>query len=73
MQSVGRGNHLVESISLASNEKSVGIEQVNVAITHLEAATQLNATLSQETSAAAHTMQQQAVHLLEMVKIFKLK
>lgn len=73
MQSVGRVNQLVESISLTSNEQRVGIEQVNVAITHLEAATQQNATLSQETSAVAQTMQQQAVQLLEMVRIFKIK
>ncbi|EHT9986551.1 TPA: HAMP domain-containing protein [Salmonella enterica] len=72
MQSVGRVNQLVESISLTSNEQRVGIEQVNVAITHLEAATQQNATLSQETSAVAQTMQQQAEQLLEMVRIFKL-
>ena len=72
MQSVGRVSQLVETISLASNEQSTGIDQVHIAITQMDAATQQNATLSQESSAAAHAMQQQAENLLEMVQIFKL-
>lgn len=73
LQSVKRVSHLVETISLASKEQSVGIDQVHVAITHMDTATQQNATLSQESSAAAHAMQQQAENLLEMVQIFKLR
>ena len=73
MQSVERVSQLVDTISLASNEQSVGIDQVHVAITHMDAATQQNATLSQESSAAAHAMQQQAEQLVEMVRIFKLQ
>lgn len=71
LHSVKRVSHLVETISLASKEQSVGIDQVHVAITHMDTATQQNATLSQESSAAAHAMQQQAENLLEMVQIFK--
>jgi len=73
MQSVERVSQLVDTISLASNEQSVGIDQVHVAITHMDAATQQNATLSQESSAAAQAMQQQAEQLVEMVRIFKLQ
>ncbi|MGG7447370.1 methyl-accepting chemotaxis protein [Kosakonia oryzendophytica] len=73
VQSVERVSQLVETISLASKEQSVGIDQVHVAITHMDAATQQNATLSQQSSAAAHAMQQQAENLLEMVQIFKLR
>ncbi|ARD61263.1 methyl-accepting chemotaxis protein [Kosakonia radicincitans DSM 16656] len=73
MQSVAHVSKLVETISLASNDQSVGIDQVHVAITRMDAATQQNATLSQESSAAAHAMQQQAENLLEMVQIFKLR
>jgi len=45
---------------------------VNVAVTHMDTATQQNATLSQESSAAAHEMQRQAEELLEAVSLFKL-
>ncbi|MBP2169991.1 methyl-accepting chemotaxis protein [Erwinia toletana] len=71
--SVQRVSQLVDTISMASNEQSTGIDQVNVAITHMDSATQQNATLSQESSAAAHSMQQQAEQLLEMVRVFKLR
>lgn len=73
LQSVKRVSHLVETISFASKEQSVGIDQVHVAITHMDTATQQNATLSQASSAAAHAMQQQAESLLETVQIFKLR
>ena len=73
VQSVERVSQLVETISIASNEQSVGIDQVHIAMTHMDTATQQNATLSQESSAAAHSMQDQAHKLLEMVQVFKLR
>ncbi|WP_342321008.1 methyl-accepting chemotaxis protein [Kosakonia sp. BYX6] len=73
VQSVERVSQLVETISQASTEQSVGIEQVHVAITHMDETTQQNAMLSQESSTAAQAMQQQAEQLLEMVRIFKLQ
>ncbi|QGU87255.1 methyl-accepting chemotaxis protein [Erwinia sorbitola] len=71
--SVQRVSQLVETISLASGEQSSGIDQVNVAVVHMDAATQQNATLSQASAAAAQAMQQQAEQLLEMVRVFKLR
>lgn len=71
--SVSKVSELIEAISLASNEQSTGIDQVNVAVTHMDAATQQNATLSQESSAAAKAMHRQAEHLLDTVQIFKLR
>ena len=44
-----------------------------MAVTHMDAATQQNATLSQESSAAAQAMHRQAEQLLETVQIFKLR
>ncbi|MCU6669382.1 methyl-accepting chemotaxis protein [Enterobacteriaceae bacterium H4N4] len=73
LQSVSKVSELIEAISLASNEQSTGIDQVNVAVTHMDAATQQNATLSQESSAAAKAMHRQAEHLLDTVQIFKLR
>ena len=73
LRSVQQVSELVESISAASKEQSTGIDQVNVAVTHMDTATQQNATLSQESSAAAHQMQRQAEELLEAVSQFKLR
>lgn len=73
VRSVERVSQLVDTISIASNEQSVGIDQVHIAMTHMDTATQQNATLSQESSAAAHAMQDQAHRLLQMVQVFKLR
>ncbi|MGK9173721.1 HAMP domain-containing protein [Yokenella regensburgei] len=72
LRSVQQVSELVETISAASKEQSTGIDQVNVAVTHMDTATQQNATLSQASSAAAHEMQRQAEELLEAVSLFKL-
>ncbi len=63
VQSVERVSQLVETISLASKEQSVGIDPVHVAITHMDAATQQNATLSQQSSAAAPCNNKQRIWL----------
>lgn len=73
LQSVSKVSELIEAISHASHEQSTGIDQVNVAVTHMDTATQQNATLSQESSAAAQAMHRQAEQLLESVQIFKLR
>ena len=73
LHSVSKVSELIEAISHASHEQSTGIDQVNVAVTHMDAATQQNATLSQESSAAAQAMHRQAEQLLDTVQIFKLR
>ncbi|MCV2511759.1 methyl-accepting chemotaxis protein, partial [Leclercia pneumoniae] len=73
LHSVSKVSELIEAISHASHEQSIGIDQVNVAVTHMDTATQQNATLSQESSAAARAMHRQAEQLLDTVQIFKLR
>lgn len=63
---------LMNEIVGASKEQQVGIEQVNVAITHLDSTTQQNAALVEEAAAATHSMQEEAVSLEKMVGMFKL-
>lgn len=69
---VQRVSSLVAEISLASNEQSVGIDQVNLAVTQMDDATQQNASLSQESTVAAQSLQEQAENLLRSVGVFKL-
>ncbi len=63
---------IMGEIAGASAEQSSGIEQVNLAIADMDAATQQNAALVEQAAAAATSMQEQAVRLAEAVAVFKL-
>ncbi|MBB4721816.1 methyl-accepting chemotaxis protein [Xanthomonas euvesicatoria] len=70
--SVQRVTDIMGEISAASQEQSAGIEQVNHTITHMDETTQQNAALVEEATAAARSMEEQAVHLTDAVAIFKI-
>ena len=72
VQAVKRVTDIMAEIAAASNEQSSGIEQVNQAITQMDEVTQQNAALVEQASAAAESMQEQAVSLSDKVRIFKL-
>ncbi|MFP3480751.1 hypothetical protein SB780_38510, partial [Burkholderia sp. SIMBA_057] len=59
-------------IMSASREQSLGIEQVNVAITQLDGTTQQNAVLVEQVSAAAQAMESQSTQLERVVQSFRL-
>jgi methyl-accepting chemotaxis protein-2 (aspartate sensor receptor) len=59
-------------ISAASTEQTGGIENINRAIGEMDQATQHNAALVEEASAAAQAMQEQAEQLARAVRLFKL-
>ncbi|WP_394778157.1 methyl-accepting chemotaxis protein [Undibacterium sp.] len=63
---------IMSEIAAASSEQSIGIEQVNQAITQMDQVTQQNAALVEEAAAAAASMQEQAAKLAEVVSVFKL-
>jgi len=62
---------IMSEISAASQEQSSGIEQVNLAITHMDEVTQQNAALVEQAAAAAQSMQDQAANLSMVVSVFK--
>lgn len=70
--SVKRVTDVVAEISSASQEQSHGIGQVNMAVTHMDEATQQNAALVEEAAAAANSMMEQASSLAGLVSTFKL-
>jgi methyl-accepting chemotaxis protein len=70
--SVQRVTDIMAEISAASQEQSAGIEQVNQTITQMDETTQQNAALVEEASAAARSMEEQALALSESVSVFKL-
>jgi methyl-accepting chemotaxis protein len=72
LASVGRVTGIMSEISAASAEQSSGIEHVNRAIGEMDKATQQNAALVEEASAAAKAMHDQAASLAGAVRLFKL-
>jgi len=72
VSSVQRVTDIMGEISAASQEQSSGIEQVNLTVTQMDEATQQNAALVEEATAAARSMEQQAGELSQAVALFKL-
>jgi len=68
--SVKRVTDIVGEIATASQEQSVGIEQVNHAITQMDEVTQQNAALVEQAAAAAASLQEQAANLAQVVSVF---
>jgi len=62
----------IEQIARASAEQTLGIRQVNLAIANIDKATQENAALVEETTAAAESMASEANNLRQQVSIFRL-
>ncbi|MDN4052345.1 methyl-accepting chemotaxis protein [Massilia sp. YIM B02763] len=73
VQSVSRVTAIMTEIMNASQEQTAGIEQVNQAITQMDQATQQNAALVEEASAAAQALREEAESLARTVGIFHLK
>ena len=72
VSSVQRVTDIMGEISSASHEQEAGIQQINRAVTEMDAVTQQNAALVEEAAAAASSLQDQAVQLAEAVSVFKL-
>ena len=72
MQGVSSVTTLMSEIMSASREQSMGIDQVNVAITQLDGSTQQNAALVEQVSSAARAMEEQSVQLEQVVQSFRL-
>ncbi|NJC36678.1 methyl-accepting chemotaxis protein-1 (serine sensor receptor) [Xanthomonas arboricola] len=72
VSSVQRVTDIMGEISAASQEQSAGIEQVNITVTQMDETTQQNAALVEEATAAARSMEEQAVQLTGAVAVFKI-
>nr|WP_315214399.1 methyl-accepting chemotaxis protein [uncultured Duganella sp.] len=70
--SINRVTQIMTQISHASEEQSIGIAQVNDAITQMDQVTQQNAALVEQAAAAAESMQEQSAKLADVVSVFKL-
>ena len=70
--SVQQVAHIISEIATASIEQSSGIDQVNAAMASMDEATQQNATLVEDATAAAQSLLEQASALADAVSVFKL-
>ncbi|RYF49761.1 MAG: PAS domain S-box protein [Cytophagaceae bacterium] len=61
---------IMTKISAASREQSIGIDQVNQAVAHMDQVTQQNAALVEESAAAAGTLDEQAMRLSCAISVF---
>ncbi|MBC3884772.1 methyl-accepting chemotaxis protein [Undibacterium sp. FT31W] len=70
--SVNRVSEVINEITSASQEQSSGIEQINLAIIHMDDVTQQNAAMVEEAAAAASAMDEQAKALANLIAVFKI-
>ena len=73
VSAVTRVTDIMGEIASASDEQSRGIEQVSLAVSQMDSVTQQNASLVQESAAAAVALEEQASHLRQAVAVFRLK
>ncbi|MBZ6386568.1 MULTISPECIES: methyl-accepting chemotaxis protein [Pantoea] len=70
---VMRVTTLMKEISMASDEQSRGIEQVNQAVTQMDEVAQQNAALVEQATAATQSLEAQSQHLQSTVSLFRLE
>jgi methyl-accepting chemotaxis protein-2 (aspartate sensor receptor) len=73
VNSIERVYAIIGEITTASREQSIGIEQVNQAMTQMDQGTQQNAALVKQAAGAADSLKIQTTELNNIVGIFKIK
>ncbi|WP_323025572.1 methyl-accepting chemotaxis protein [Castellaniella sp.] len=72
VDSINRVTDIMGEISAASREQTTGIEEINSAVTQMDDVTRQNASLVEESAAAAASLQEQADTLVDLVAFFRL-
>lgn len=62
----------VGAMAAASHEQAAGLAEVNTAVNHMDQMTQQNAAMVEQTTAASHTLAQEAAELTQLVANFRL-
>jgi methyl-accepting chemotaxis protein len=68
---VKRVTTIVGEIATASTQQSMGIDEVNRAISQMDGATQQNAALVEQAAAAAASLNEQAQQLGQAIRVFR--
>ncbi|WP_298163629.1 methyl-accepting chemotaxis protein [Brevundimonas sp.] len=72
VEEFARIEDLVSDIAGAAREQATGLAEVNTAVNQMDNATQQNAAMVEETTAASHNLGQEAAELTRLVAGFKL-
>jgi len=73
VNAVTRVTDIMGEIASASGEQSRGIDQIGIAVTEMDRVTQQNASLVQESAAAAAALEVQASRLTQAVAVFRVR
>ncbi len=71
VEQVRRVSALVSEITVSSSEQNDGVGQINLAITRLDQTTQQNASMVEQTAAAAERLRQQSDELVAAMAVFR--
>lgn len=72
ISSVARVADIVSTIAHASQEQSIGIDQINTTVSQMDEMTQQNAALVEETAAASQSLAQKGEELQKLISYFRL-
>ena len=70
---ISKINEAIIDITHGAKEQTIGIGQINKAISDLDEVTQTNAGIAEETSASTHLLQDKAEEFLKIVEFFKVE
>jgi len=73
VDSIGRVTAIMGEITVASQEQSMGIEQIHQAVSQMDQVTQQNAAMVEEAAGAARSLQDQAAGLARLVSVFRIE
>ena len=73
MEAVSDVSAVIDEISNTSSEQTLGISQINEAITQMDSITQQNAAMVEELAATASALTQQVVGVSNSMRLFRLK
>ena len=71
VEAIRKVTDIMGEISTASSEQRLGVAQANGAVNDMDAATQRNAALAEESAAAAQSLADQAKALVGTVSVFR--
>ncbi len=69
---VSEVNALVAEIAASTQEQAIGLQQVNIAVNQMDQVTQQNAAMVEESTAASHSLAQDAEALSQLISGFEL-
>jgi methyl-accepting chemotaxis protein len=64
-------NGLVETLALSAEEEARGVSEVNIAVNQMDQITQQNAAMVEQSTAASHSLSEEARTLAAIVAQFK--